>query len=404
MSMSRDNPHTPIPMRACFGGAYAGKRVLVTGHTGFKGSWLCEWLLELGAEVSGFSLPPATTPALFDQLGIASRMRHVTGDVRDLAAVRRAIEEIQPDFVFHLAAQALVRHGYDEPVETFATNIMGTANVLEALRLTGRPAVVVVVTTDKCYENREWAHAYREADALGGHDPYSASKAGAEIVAAAYRKSFFTKEGGIRLATARAGNVIGGGDWAADRIVPDCVRALLQGRPIPVRNRISTRPWQHVLEPLGGYLWLGSRLADRTSAHAEQLASSFNFGPDLASNRTVAALVEEVLKHLPGSWLDRCDSSAPHEAQRLNLAIDKAHHVLGWHPVWSFEQAVSAAMAWYREVAREPGRAGDLTRLQVREYVDAAERSGLPWASTVTKGNAHSASGAVHSACAGQTL
>ncbi|MCX6952807.1 MAG: CDP-glucose 4,6-dehydratase, partial [Verrucomicrobia bacterium] len=245
-----------------FSDNYRGKRVLVTGHTGFKGSWLCEWLLALGADVTGFALDPNTTPALFNQLVLANRLKDVRGDVRDLAAVGAVVQRTQPDFIFHLAAQPLVRLSYDQPVETYATNVMGTVHVLEAARQLKSRCTVVAITTDKCYENREWVHSYREEDPMGGYDPYSSSKGAAELVVAAYRRSYFSSPGSlVRLASARAGNVIGGGDWALDRIVPDCIRALQDGRAIPVRNRVATRPWQHVLEPLSGYLWLGAKLA-----------------------------------------------------------------------------------------------------------------------------------------------
>jgi CDP-glucose 4,6-dehydratase len=250
-----------ITIRMSFGSIYKGKRVLITGHTGFKGAWLAEWLVALGAEVTGFALPPPSTPSLFDQLGLKTRLRHLEGDVRDLPAVRAALAASQPDFVFHLAAQPLVRLSYSQPVETYATNIMGTVNVLEAVRLAGLPCVVVAITTDKCYENKEWVHSYREEDPMGGYDPYSSSKGAAELVIASYRRSYFSAPNSpVKLASARAGNVIGGGDWALDRIVPDCIRALASGTPIPVRNKIATRPWQHVLEPLSGYLWLGACL------------------------------------------------------------------------------------------------------------------------------------------------
>jgi len=246
-----------------FGNIYKGKRVLLTGHTGFKGAWLAEWLLQLGAELTGYSLPAPTTPALFEQLGHESRLNHVIGDIRDLVALRGVVDRVKPEFVFHLAAQPLVRLSYSQPVETYSTNVMGTVNVLEAVRLAGQRCAVVVVTTDKCYENREWVHSYREEDPMGGYDPYSSSKGAAELVVSAYRRSYFSAPDSlVRLASARAGNVIGGGDWALDRIVPDCIRSLASGATIPVRNKIATRPWQHVLEPLGGYLWLGALLAN----------------------------------------------------------------------------------------------------------------------------------------------
>lgn len=387
--------NVPSPsLRDSFGGLYAGKRVLVTGHTGFKGAWLIEWLLALGAKVTGLSLPPPTTPSLFDQLGLARRLglRHRIGDIRGPALVRETIAVAQPDFVFHLAAQPLVRLSYREPVETFDTNIMGTAYILDAVRLAStprRPCTVVAITTDKCYENKEWLHAYREEDPMGGHDPYSTSKGAAELVIAAYRRSFFSvADSPVRLASARAGNVIGGGDWALDRIVPDCIRALQRGEAIPVRNKIATRPWQHVLEPLSGYLWLGAalsgQLASRFPFPTVNYASAFNFGPALASNRTVAELVIEILKHWPGRWEDRCDPNAPHEASLLNLSTDKAHHALRWQPVWGFAETVSQTTAWYR-AARDNSNAALLTRQQIAGYTLAAHNAGLPWAASATK-------------------
>lgn len=373
-----------------FADIYRGKRVLVTGHTGFKGAWLSEWLLDLGAEVTGFALPPPTSPSLFAQLGLAQRLRHIEGDIRDLAAVRAAFATARPDFVFHLAAQPLVRLSYEQPTETFAANVMGTANLLEAARLAAdpaRPCAIVAVTTDKCYENREWVHSYREEDPMGGYDPYSASKGAAELVIASYRRSFFSApDSPVRLASARAGNVIGGGDWALDRIVPDCIRALTKCDSIPVRNKVATRPWQHVLEPLSGYLWLGAALAQpQIPAFKFQpslYTSAFNFGPTLASNRTVAELVQEILKHWPGRWEDRSDPNAPHEAKLLNLATDKAHHLLGWSPAWPFAETISRTVAWYRQ-SSESVPSADLhafTAGQIKAYVTAAHAAGLVWA------------------------
>ncbi len=359
-----------------FNGAYRGKRVLVTGHTGFKGSWLCEWLLALGAEVHGYALSPDTNPSLFEQLGLSGRLAgHVIADIRDLDAVRQAVGNTRPDAIFHLAAQPLVRRSYQEPVETFATNVMGTAHVLEAVRQSHLNCAVVVVTSDKCYENLETGHAYRESGALGGHDCYSASKAAAEIVAAAYRRSFFRSgEGRVRMATARAGNVIGGGDWAEDRIVPDCMRHLQRGEAVPVRNPNATRPWQHVLEPLGGYLLLGERLLGGETfcvpgtAHASEAA--FNFGPGPGTDRPVNDLVEEVLKHWPGAWDDRSRAEAPHEAQRLDLAIDKSRESLGWCPRWDFSRTVKETVDWYRaaQSLAAPEDFQALSRYQIDEY------------------------------------
>ncbi len=345
-------------------GFYKRRRVFLTGHTGFKGSWLSEWLLMLGARVTGYALAAPTDLALFIQLGLANRLQHFEGDVRNLEYLEKALIAAQPEVVFHLAAQPLVRLSYAEPVETYATNVMGTINLLEAVRRSGLACTVVIITTDKCYENREWHHGYREEDPLGGYDPYSSSKAMAEIATAAYRRSFFQKNGGVLLASARAGNVIGGGDWALDRIVPDSIRALSKGEPVLVRNKTATRPWQHVLEPLSGYLLLAEKLS---AGQDPALNGAFNFGPHLASNRTVAGLVVELLKHWEGRWIDRGDLNAPHEAGKLNLATDKAFHHLGWQPRWDFETTIEKTAAWYRSV-HQGGDPLELTQRQIREY------------------------------------
>jgi CDP-glucose 4,6-dehydratase len=370
-------------MTTAFGGAFAGRRVLLTGHTGFKGAWLSEWLLGLGADVTGFALAPPTDPALFDQLGLARRLRHIQSDVRDAAKVAHTVSESRPDFIFHLAAQSLVRESYAQPIETFATNVMGTINVLEAARTLDRPCVVIVVTTDKCYLNREWHYGYREDDPLGGRDPYSASKAAAEITTAAWRSSFFGKSP-VRIASGRAGNVIGGGDWARDRIVPDCIRSLSAGRPIPVRNRLATRPWQHVLEPLAGYLWLAASLASSPAQRHDDdtsLESGFNFGPDSDSNRNVGELVGRILDHWPGEWSDASDGSAPHEARFLHLSTDKAARLLRWRPVWAFDRTIAETVAWYRDTVNADVNAiAELTRSQIAHYSSDAAAAGLPWA------------------------
>jgi CDP-glucose 4,6-dehydratase len=381
-------------MTSDFLSAYRARRVLITGHTGFKGAWLAEWLLARGAEVFGFSLPePPTTPSLFGQLALPARLAADTrGDVRDREAVAAAVRTAAPDIVFHLAAQPLVRLSYETPVETFETNVTGAANVLEAVRrftagnAAAHPVAVVVVTTDKCYENREWVHGYRETDPLGGHDPYSASKACEELVAASFRRSFFAPTAvpalPVALATARAGNVIGGGDWALDRIVPDCMRALAAGRRIRVRNPSATRPWQHVLDPLAGYLMLGAQLmenaalppAERALPARARFEEAFNFGPAADSNRTVGALVSEVLRHWDGgAWEGAADAGAPHEANLLALATDKAHHLLHWRPVWDFAETVAQTVAWYRESAADGVDFAALTRRQIREYETALE-------------------------------
>lgn len=360
-------------------GCYHGKRVLVTGHTGFKGSWLCEWLLSLGAEVHGFALEPPTEPALFDQLGLAERIvSHTIGDIRDREALVKAVAAADPDFVFHLAAQPLVRLSYREPVETFDTNVMGTVNLLEAVRQHARTlderrktCSLVCITTDKVYENNESGQAYKETDPFGGYDPYSASKGACEIAIASYRRSFFNDPANpVWVASARAGNVIGGGDWALDRIVPDCIRALDRGETIPVRNKVSTRPWQHVLEPLSGYLTLGAALATRT--RFADYASGFNFGPDPSANRTVKDLVMEILKHREGKWEDRSDPKAVHEAGLLNLDITKAREVLGWTPRWNFETTIAKTVEWYGKVSAGEN-AAETMRRQIGEYGNGGE-------------------------------
>ncbi len=355
---------------------YADKRVLVTGHTGFKGAWLCEWLLGLGAEVHGIALAPLK-PSLFAALGLEQRMKHTVLDIRDKAALAAKIAEIRPEFIFHLAAQALVRLSYREPVLTFETNAIGTANVLEAVRVGNFPCSVVVITTDKCYENDGQPRNFKESDPLGGHDPYSASKAAAEIVVASYRDSFFSQGTEVALASARAGNVIGGGDWAEDRLVPDCIRALSMGKAVPVRNPAFTRPWQHVLEPLGGYLLLGAKLEDargkKDAVEIARYAQAFNFGPNPDANRCVRDLVEEVLKYWPGKWEQIHQEKHLKEAPLLSLAIDKARETLGWQPRWDFAETVRETVKWYREefeAAKKSGAAAmvEFTRRQIGAY------------------------------------
>lgn len=360
---------------------YHGKRVLVTGHTGFKGAWLSLWLKTLGADVHGLSLPPPTQPNLYEVIGPGTFASETTADIRDFDRVLETLRRVRPDVVFHLAAQALVRRSYEVPLETFQTNALGTAHLLEALRRLEWPCLTIVVTSDKCYENHEWPFAYRETDALGGHDVYSMSKAAAELVARAWWRAFFAtnlKLGPV--ATVRAGNVMGGGDYAADRLVPDCVRALLERRPIPVRNPRAVRPWQHVLECLSGYLWLAARL-DREPKDSP-LLGPFNFGPDPSARQTVQNLVEAVLRHWPGQWVDRSDPAAPHEATFLGLAIEKAATLLDWQPTWDFDQAVERTVAWYR--ARHVEGCADMrafTLDQIEAYTETARARGRPWAS-----------------------
>jgi CDP-glucose 4,6-dehydratase len=359
------------PHLKSLGDTFAGQRVLVTGHTGFKGAWISEWLVLMGADVTGFSLPDhPSQPCLFDQLGLAHQIQDTRGNIRNPDAVSAIMREARPQFVFHLAAQPLVRLSYTQPVETYQTNVLGTINVLEALRKVDHPCVGIMITTDKCYENREWLYGYREEDALGGYDPYSSSKAACELAIASWRRSFFNHHP-VRLFSARAGNVIGGGDWAADRIVPDTIRALQAGEPVPVRNKVATRPWQHVLEPLGAYLQLAATAAtgalnDLVSSPAAS-AASFNFGPPLSSNRTVADVVEEMLQHWPGTWEDKSDPHAPHEAGKLNLTTDKAFHTLAWQPRWDFATTIHKTVAWYREV-HAGADAQKVSRQQISEF------------------------------------
>ena len=373
-----------------FGGAFSGRSVFITGHTGFKGAWLTSWLLGLGAEVTGYALEPPTEPSLFDELGLGSRLRHVVADVRDQDRLAKEMAAARPSVVFHLAAQPLVRRGYVEPQETFATNIMGTVDVLEAARACDEVAAIVVVTSDKCYDNAETGRAFREEDPLGGRDPYSASKGCAELVTASYRASFFDADGSAAVASVRAGNVIGGGDWAPDRIIPDCARALAAGEPVIVRNPDAVRPWQHVLEPLAGYLWLASGLVRDGAV----FTGPWNFGPtDDDASRSVRWVVEAFLGEWgAGSWAALEDRAGqPPEAGRLRLDSSKARELLSWAPVWDAAAAVRNTAAWYRDYYQRAGGARELVEDQLRAYESAARTAGLAWAGSTT--DAHGRSG-----------
>ena len=350
---------------------WKNKKVLLTGHTGFKGSWLSLWLLELGAEVVGLSLPAGLGPSLFEQLQLEQEIENHFLDIRDFECVQNLVRSIQPDIVFHLAAQPLVRLSYKDPRDTWMTNVFGTVNLLESLRSVEQPCSAVMITTDKVYCNNEWIYGYRESDPIGGHDPYSSSKAAAELAIASWRSSFCGalphQIPNLRVASARAGNVIGGGDWAKDRIVPDAMRSLARGEPISVRNPVATRPWQHVLEPLGGYLCLAEALVA-----SDEQASAFNFGPQLEANRPVRELVEETLKHWPGRWQDQSDPYAPHEASLLNLVIDRAHHQLGWAPRWDFATTVQRTVNWYRRVNEGASSARGCCQEDLSAYLTTA--------------------------------
>ncbi len=365
-----------------FNGYYEGKRVLLTGHTGFKGGWLSMWLSQLGAQVHGLALAPEESPNLHEVISSDCFASSRTCDVRDAEALRAAVAEIRPEIVFHLGAQALVRLSYDQPVATFASNALGTAHLLDAIRSERIRCTTVVVTSDKCYENREWEHAYRENDALGGHDVYSMSKAATELVAQSWNRSFFLNDDGLgAVVTARAGNVIGGGDYSPDRIIPDCIKALVSGQPVFVRNPAAVRPWQHVLECLGGYLLLGARVAkDGKNSPA---ATPFNFGPDSNSLRPVRDLVSAILAKWPGEWVDGSDPEAVHEAKLLTLSIDKAAHILGWRPVWDFKRSVRHTVEWYMRRHEGAGNSADMeafSKDQIKRYVADAAELRLPWA------------------------
>jgi CDP-glucose 4,6-dehydratase len=357
--------------------SYRDRTVFVTGHTGFKGAWLAEWLTSLGAAVTGYALDPPSQPNLFDALDLGARLKHVVADIRDRDRVVAEVQAAQPSVIFHLAAQALVRRAYAEPRETFETNVMGTVHVLEAARACPSVRAVVVVTSDKCYENLETSRPFRETDAMGGRDPYSASKGCAELVTAAYRESYFTN--GAAVASARAGNVMGGGDWAADRIVPDCVRALAAGEPIVVRNPDAVRPWQHVLEPLSGYLWLAALML----RDGHRYEGPWNFGPTETSGaRPVRWVVDRFVDEWgSGSWTTPADTGRqPHEAHHLNLDSSKAREQLGWALVWDARTAVRQTASWYREYYRAAATARELVEHQLAMYQDDARAVGLAWA------------------------
>ena len=344
--------------------AFAGRRIFITGHTGFKGSWLAFLLNEIGADVMGFALPPATAINHFDLLCLDKKIKHVVGDVRDAQLLANKLNEFQPDFVFHLAAQALVRPSYDDPAATFSTNVMGSVNLLDAVRQCKSVRSLVYITSDKCYENVEWIWGYRENDQLGGRDPYSASKAAAEIVFSSYARSFFEQRPSLGAASARAGNVIGGGDWAVDRIIPDCIRAIEAGEPIQLRNPSATRPWQHVLEPLAGYLLLAARLYEESS----RWRGSWNFGPSTNEVRTVQNVAEVIIGHLGKGRIEIIESQTQvHEARLLQLNCDKAHQMLGWYPRWHADKTLEATALWYKTIMNG-GNAEQITRAQIQAF------------------------------------
>lgn len=371
-----------------FANTYHGKRVLVTGHTGFKGAWLATWLLELGAEVHGLANGVPTQPSLYEVLGLPARMRQHEADVRDFGLVKKIVETVRPDFIFHLAAQSIVKTSFESPLGTLTTNLLGHAHLLEAVRELGQPCVMVMVTSDKCYENREQAAGYTEADPLGGDDPYSASKAAAEIVVRAWQRSFFTeKSNPVRVATARAGNVIGGGDWAEGRIVPDCIRAWSAGQPVHLRRPHATRPWQHVLEPLSGYLRLGQLLAERPELNGE----AFNFGPEASQNHSVVELLGAIAEHWNftahpfGGGNEKfklAESPGFNEAELLRLNCEKAASLLAWQPVLHLGEAAALTGNWYHHFYQKTSQnMADFTLSQLHFFIKTATERGADWAS-----------------------
>ncbi|MDP6477418.1 MAG: CDP-glucose 4,6-dehydratase [Nitrospinaceae bacterium] len=361
-----------------FENVYESRRVLVTGHTGFKGSWLCTWLLDLGATVAGYSVNVPTKPSHFEALRLAKRIEHFQGDVRDKNSLQQAIGRFRPDIVFHLAAQSLVRKSYEDPVLTFETNSLGTLNLLDCLR--DQPSVIaaIIATSDKCYENVEWLQGYRENDRLGGKDPYSASKACAELISKVYMQSFFG-ESRPNIATTRAGNVIGGGDWASDRVVPDCIRAWSEGKPVIIRSPNATRPWQHVLEPLSGYLALGQKLFQGNLAFKNQ---SFNFGPQENVDQSVGGLIIEMAQYWPrAEWefQEETDSSKP-ESTLLKLNCDKALQELNWNAALNFQETIRMTGKWYQIFHNQkPTSISKTTSRQIQEYTEKATQSKLAW-------------------------
>lgn len=361
-----------------FNNQYSGRRVLVTGHTGFKGSWLVTWLLGLGADVAGYSIDVPTSPSHFEAIRLKERIRHFDGDIRDRHRLNSVLDDFEPQVVFHLAAQSLVRRSYADPVRTFEVNALGTLNVLESLRSHPQVCAAVIITSDKCYENSEWIWGYRESDRLGGDDPYSGSKACAELIFHSYARSFLNDAATAGVASARAGNVIGGGDWASDRIVPDCARAWSTGVSVPIRNPHATRPWQHVLEPISGYLWLAAHLLSGRGLSG----SSFNFGPDAAVNQSVEALIAAMASHWQNAaWhFDAGDSHAKHESMLLKLCCDKALAELQWQPALSFLDTVRLTAQWYqRFYSNREANLFDLSQSQIAEYCALARERKISW-------------------------
>ncbi len=372
-------------MKKTFNNTFENKKILVTGHTGFKGSWLTIWLQLLGAKIIGYSIDPPTSPSNFSVCGLESSLTHIYGDIRDYDALAKAIEIHEPEVIFHLAAQPLVLRSYEEPKETFDVNVAGTVNLLEAVRQSKNPArAVVIVTTDKVYENKEWLWGYRESDPLGGNDPYSASKSMAELAVSSYRKSFFDKKSPTAIASVRAGNVIGGGDFADFRLIPDAMRALMDNAPIDVRNPQSVRPWMHVLDPLSGYLAVAEKLLENGHAYAD----AWNFGPKEHKGISCKKIIEKTIHFWKdGTWNDTSNPSAKAEMQQLRLNWEKSAHTLHWHPVYGWEDALKETVAWFKDFEKyeknpEALQMKDTCITHINRYVDSAKNQALPWATT----------------------
>jgi len=347
---------------------WRGRRVFLTGHTGFKGSWMSLWLQSMGAQVTGFSLEPATKPNLFEEAKVALGMNSVIGDIRDLESLKKAIQHADPEIIFHMAAQPLVRYSYQNPVETYSTNVMGTVHLLEVARSLQNLKAIVNITTDKCYENKEWLWGYRENDPMGGYDPYSNSKGCAELVTAAYRSSFFNpdsySEHGVALASVRAGNVIGGGDWSTDRLIPDILLAFSQAKPVNIRNPHAVRPWQHVLEPLRGYL----ALAEKLHVEGASFAQAWNFGPNEEDAKPVGWIVDKMIELWGGNVKSQIDiGQHVHEANYLKLDISKARHFLNWHPSLNLNHALALTVEWAKRF-QSGANMHEVTLSQIKSY------------------------------------